>query len=61
MKLSHRLLVLPSQESYRAERIGSACDGLPLAIRWVCPMQISSEAVGLAEKITISNRHGEEL
>jgi hypothetical protein len=44
------------------ERIGTACDGLPLAIRWVLSRCKSpTEAVALAEKITASERHGEEL
>lgn len=44
------------------ERIGAACDGLPLAIRWVLSRcKSSSDAVRLAEKIAVSNRHGEEL
>lgn len=44
------------------ERVGAACDGLPLAIRWVLSRCKSpSEAVALAEKITVCDRHGEEL
>jgi tetratricopeptide (TPR) repeat protein len=44
------------------ERIGAACDGLPLAIRWVLSRcKSAAEAISLAEKITVSEKHGEEL
>jgi hypothetical protein len=44
------------------ERIGVSCDGLPLAIRWTLSRCSSAaEALALADKITSSNRHGEEL
>lgn len=43
-------------------RIGQACDGIPLAIRWVLAQSFSpSEAVASAEQVTASGRHGEEL
>jgi tetratricopeptide (TPR) repeat protein len=62
---THSLLVsVPSPhlaESER-ERIGVSCDGLPLAIRWTLSRCSSAaEALALADKITSSNRHGEEL
>jgi tetratricopeptide (TPR) repeat protein len=43
-------------------RIGAACDGLPLAIRWALARSKSaSEALATAESITASTRRGEEL
>jgi tetratricopeptide (TPR) repeat protein len=43
-------------------RIGTACDGIPLAIRWALSRaRTSSDAVQEAERITESGRHGEEL
>lgn len=48
----------------RAERarIGEACDGIPLAIRWTLSRSHSAaESLTTAESITKSGRHGEEL
>lgn len=43
-------------------KIGQACDGLPLAIRWALVRSKSApEAVTTAEAITATNRKGEEL
>jgi tetratricopeptide (TPR) repeat protein len=43
-------------------RIGQACDGIPLAIRWaLATAESSAGAIEAAERITESNRHGEEL
>jgi hypothetical protein len=43
-------------------RIGNACDGVPLAIRWALARSTSaSEALVVAESITNSGRRGEEL
>lgn len=44
------------------DRIGEACDGIPLAIRWALSRASSaSEALSVAESITGFGRHGEEL
>ena len=43
-------------------KIGDACDGVPIAIRWVLARcQKAAEALGIAESITALNKHGEEL
>lgn len=43
-------------------RLGTACDGLPLAIRWALARSKSAgEALAAAESITASGRRGEEL
>jgi tetratricopeptide (TPR) repeat protein len=43
-------------------RIGGACDGLPLAIRWtLVRSESASEALATAEAITATSRKGEEL
>jgi len=44
------------------EKIGSACDGLPLAIRWALSKCKSAvEVVALSEGIAVASKHGEEL
>jgi hypothetical protein len=48
--------------SAEASRIAQACDGIPLAIRWaLARSESASEALIVAEGITGSGRHGEEL
>ncbi|MGH2594424.1 MAG: RNA-binding domain-containing protein [Actinomycetota bacterium] len=43
-------------------RIGQACDGIPLAIRWaLARAESTGGAIEAAERITESDRHGEEL
>ena len=43
-------------------RLGLACDGLPLAIRWVLSRcSTAAEALSFGETLTQSRRHGEEL
>jgi tetratricopeptide (TPR) repeat protein len=43
-------------------RLGSACDGLPLAIRWVLSRCFTAaEALAMGEALTLSRKHGEEL
>jgi tetratricopeptide (TPR) repeat protein len=43
-------------------RVGNACDGLPLAIRWsLLKSKSAAEALATAEAITATNRKGEEL
>ena len=48
--------------SAEASRIAEACDGIPLAIRWaLARAKSASEALAIAEGITKTGRHGEEL
>lgn len=48
--------------SAEASRIAQACDGIPLAIRWaLARAKSASEVLIVAEGITGSGRHGEEL
>jgi len=43
-------------------RVGRACDGIPLAVRWVLASSRSAgEALVSAENLTSTSRHGEEL
>ncbi len=43
-------------------RIGHACDGLPLAVRWsLVRSKSAAEALATSEAITATNRKGEEL
>ena len=43
-------------------RIGRACDGIPLAIRWaLAKSESAAEAIATADSITASGRQGEEL
>lgn len=56
--LAHAAKLSPAE----CVRIGEACDGLPLAIRWALGRSKSApEALATAEAITASKRTGEEL
>ena len=56
------LSYLESLSKKDREKIGDACDGVPVAIRWVLSRSKGSvEAMHNAEAITQANRHGEEL
>lgn len=60
---SVRQLTYASQlSSAERTRLGNACDGLPLAIRWVLARcATAAEALAMGEALTLSRKHGEEL
>ncbi len=48
--------------SAERRRVGLACDGIPLAIKWAMShAKTAPEVLAIAERITATNKHGEEL